>query len=142
MKVKRDWADGPLPNGQKNMPLLGRAQAHEDLGQAEEAVADYTAALALEPGLWDAYANRAVLRYQAGQLAESLADPSRAIELAGSQADLYQNRALVLADLDEPEAAAEDLRAYLSLRPDADDREEVACRLRELSVGSVAAVPA
>lgn len=124
------------------LPLLGRAQAHEDLGQAEEAVADYTAALALEPGLWDAYANRAVLRYQAGQLAESLADLSRAIELAGSQADLYQNRALVLADLDEPEAAAEDLRAYLALRPDADDREEVACRLRELSVGSVAAVPA
>jgi hypothetical protein len=27
MNVKRDWADGPLPNGQKNNPLLGRALA-------------------------------------------------------------------------------------------------------------------
>jgi hypothetical protein len=27
MKVNRDCADGPLPNGQKNKPLLGRALA-------------------------------------------------------------------------------------------------------------------
>lgn len=117
----------------QTLALVGRAQCWEALGRVSEAIADYTAALALDPDQWDALASRAVACYEAGDLEASLEDLNRAVELSPDRADLYQNRAVALADLGRLAEAARDLETYLSLSPEAEDREEVAARLRSMT---------
>jgi hypothetical protein len=57
-----------------SLARVRRAQALYALGRREEAMADYSAALILDPKLLLVWANRAVLRHQAGRRAEALAD--------------------------------------------------------------------
>lgn len=114
------------------LPLLGRAQAHEMAGHAEAALADYTAALSLDASDPLTWSNRAVLQYETGRITDAVADLDEAIARAPGLPDLYANRALALMDLGRAHDAARDHETYLRLRPDADDREEIALRIETL----------
>jgi tetratricopeptide (TPR) repeat protein len=110
--------------------LLGRAKAHEELGNLELAIAGYTAGLALDSTLWEAVASRGVMYYEAGDLALALADFDLAIELAPNQADLYQNRAIVYADLYRFREAKRDLDAAIGHGLAEQDSVELRLRLK------------
>ncbi|MEM8995857.1 MAG: tetratricopeptide repeat protein [Acidobacteriota bacterium] len=114
------------------LPWLGRAQAREARGLVEPAIGDYRRALVLDPRQPTVWANLAALEYEAGRLDRALAARERAVEGQPDVADFYQNRAVVLADLGRPEAAANDLRHYLTLAPGAEDASSVTAKVREL----------
>jgi tetratricopeptide (TPR) repeat protein len=78
---------------------LGRAKAYEETGENAAAIEDYSAVLARDATLWEAFASRGVLLYEAGRLEESLADFDAAIQLRPGVADLHENRAIVVAGL-------------------------------------------
>jgi tetratricopeptide (TPR) repeat protein len=121
------------------MVWVVRAQALQALERIGEAIDSYSRALDLQP-TWPAFAGRAVLLYEQGRLRECLADLDRAVALAPGEPELYQNRAVANTDLGRRQAAALDLRKYLELQPDADDRAEVEARLATLSP-AVSAAP-
>ncbi|HYO60013.1 hypothetical protein [Archangium sp.] len=99
---------------------IGRAQAAEVLERTEEAVADYTVALELEPAQPLVLANRASLLYAAGRGEAALADLEAALVLAPKLAELHRNRAPVLAEQGRASEEAEELRTYLQLARRAD----------------------
>lgn len=95
---------------------LGRAQAYEMAGRAEAALADYTAALALDGSDALTWSNRAVLHYETGRLEQAVADLDEAIVRAPGLPDLYANRAIALTDLGHPAEAARDREQYERLQ--------------------------
>lgn len=105
----------------------GNAHLHGVLGQLEaaagrfaEARAAYDAAVAADPLLASAWANRAALRYETGDAAGAVEDLTRAIELAcpgAVDAALYFNRGTALMDLGRPEEARLDFRRAYALAP-------------------------
>jgi tetratricopeptide (TPR) repeat protein len=54
--------------------LMSRGQRNLQTGQADDAVADLDAALALEPDLADAYARRGMARYETGDVSGAIRD--------------------------------------------------------------------
>ncbi len=54
--------------------LMTRGVRNLDSGAADEAIQDFDAALALEPGLTDAFGRRAMARYQAGDVTGAVRD--------------------------------------------------------------------
>jgi tetratricopeptide (TPR) repeat protein len=78
-----------------------RASFHYDRGEYEKALADYDAALRVQPSLGQAHArkrrsayfnDRAITYVRLGRYAEALADESQAIGLRPTQASYYFNR--------------------------------------------------
>ncbi|MGH8907011.1 MAG: tetratricopeptide repeat protein [Egibacteraceae bacterium] len=107
------------------LALAGRAEAYTALSQPRAALADYDTALALDQAQPLVLSNRAVLHYQAGRVRAALDDLDKAVALAHQTPQLYKNRAVALRDLGRNDEAARDLRFYLQLCPDAEDRGEV-----------------
>lgn len=101
----------------------GNAHLHGVLGQLETAAGRYVeaglafdAALAADPRLASAWANRATLRFETGDAEGAVDDLTRAIEL-GEDAALYFNRATALDALGRGREALLDLRRALALAP-------------------------
>ena len=61
-------------------------------GKLDQAIAQFSAAIRMDPRYASAYCNRAIAFYQQGQLDKAIADFSRAIELAPASARAYNNR--------------------------------------------------
>ncbi|WP_245647090.1 tetratricopeptide repeat protein [Microtetraspora niveoalba] len=104
----------------------GNPHLHGVLGQLETAAGRYAeartafdTALARDPALAGAWANRAILRHRTGDLEGAVADLTRAIEL-GEDAALYANRAVALRDLGRVDEAAADLARARELDPGVD----------------------
>lgn len=114
------------------LALIGRAEANAALDHPQEALADYGAALALDPEQPLVLASRAIVYYETGNLLAALADLNQAVTLAPQTAELYYNRAVALRDLDRFHEAARELRTYLWLQPDANDRHQVEHMLSNL----------
>lgn len=105
--------------------LHGRAQAYEQLGMIEEALADVETALAVAPDGADAYAERArlVIQYGLAAPASALADLDRAVALAPTE-DSARYRFLrgwailnfpVIGDQPDPNLALADLETAAQL---------------------------
>ena len=88
---------------------LGRAKAYEEAGQRGDAIDDYTAVLAQDPSLWEAFGNRGALLYEAGRLHEALADFDAAIKLKPSMGELHENRAVVVWNIEKSEAVPQEV---------------------------------
>lgn len=134
------------------------ARTLEEQGRTEAATAEYCRYLFLVPGASDAedvearvealspshpveLPRSAVTSFEigvgtadAGRMEAAEEAFSTAIEEAPSFAEAYYNRAMVRAARNLRDAAAEDLYAYLRLRPDAGDRAQVVARITGLSV--------
>lgn len=79
-------ADDPLTYNE-------RGAAYSYLERYDDAIADYSRALRLDPKFVRAYRNRGSAFFHQGKLAEAVADSSKAIELDPDYASAYQVRA-------------------------------------------------
>jgi serine/threonine protein kinase/tetratricopeptide (TPR) repeat protein len=87
--------------------LFNRGKAYAAWGRADRALADYDAALELDPTLGAAALNRAVLHYRDKRYADALRDLDLAGERGADPAAVHYNRALVrLGQGDRPRALA------------------------------------
>jgi tetratricopeptide (TPR) repeat protein len=74
----------------------------------EEAIAEYTAAIEIDPDNAEAYANRGVSYAEKGNYELSIVDYNKAIELDPQNAILYYNRAIAYNNLGEYDKAVAD----------------------------------
>ncbi|WP_084964741.1 tetratricopeptide repeat protein [Thermoactinospora rubra] len=98
--------------------LVNRAQLLAALGHAKEALEDYGAAVALDPGFPDTYLDRGNLCYRLGRYEEALADYETAIRLSPPLPEAYYNRAQARLALGETAAALADLGRVIELDPE------------------------
>ena len=135
------------------------ARAQEAIGANDDAAAAYCRFLALAPNAPEAAEARerltavapsrqasvpdrilapfrtGVTAYEAGRYAEAEGAFSNAIAVQPDWADAYYNRALTKVVRGRREQAIADLRQYLRLRPEAEDRQTVIARINGLRGG-------
>lgn len=98
--------------------LVNRGIINARMNDRHAALADYDAAIAIQPGLGDAYVNRAALKVQAKDFAGARADIDRAIALGASNLHVaYYSRAVMEDEAHNYPAAYQDYRKALELKP-------------------------
>jgi predicted O-linked N-acetylglucosamine transferase (SPINDLY family) len=97
--------------------LLARAIGHHQAGRLETAVADYSAALALDSGLFDALNNRGVALQSLGRLDEAETSLRAALAAKPDFADAAGNLGIVMLAAGRPADATASFRRALELRP-------------------------
>jgi serine/threonine-protein kinase len=95
--------------------------ALDDLGRADEAVAECRAALELEPGYANAHNNLGVALYDLGRKDEAVAEYREALRLNPDDADFHINLGNALGDLGRKEEAVAEYREAIRLKPDDSD---------------------
>src|SRR5262249_5531790 len=117
VRLRPDWADG----------YRFRAECHWELGEYEQAVADYGEVIRLTEGdeRAQAYWDRGYTYRDAERYAEALADFDQALKLLPTFAAAYRERGATYAEAGEPERALADLKRAIRLDPD-DDASYVA----------------
>lgn len=99
---------------------IGRAKVLESLGRHDEAIADATVALTLDPASYEAYWARALARTRKKDRKGAEADYAKAIEFGRESAELYLiyfNRGTVRDDLGDFTGAVADYTRSIELRP-------------------------
>ena len=94
-----------------------RGTVHYETGNWDAAIADYSAAIKLDPKNGEAFNNRAWTYYRAGRPSEALADADTAVRMLGTVAYVWDTRAHIHARLGNREAAISDFRAALAIDP-------------------------
>ncbi|MFC4123192.1 tetratricopeptide repeat protein [Nonomuraea zeae] len=97
--------------------LANRAQLLAALGDTKEALEDYAAAIALNPGFPDYYLERGNLLAKLGQHEEALADFEQAVRVGPPLPEAHYNRAELCAVLGDAESALADLGRVIELDP-------------------------
>jgi tetratricopeptide (TPR) repeat protein len=92
-----------------------RGEAHEVKGDYERAIADHSAAIALDPPYTFLWVNRGDAYEAAGDHDKAIADYSEAIRLNPEQASHYKNRGLAHRRKRNSAEAISDLQKYLDL---------------------------
>jgi tetratricopeptide (TPR) repeat protein len=96
-------------------------ELQSEAGHDDEGLADFNAALALDPNCWLALHNRAVSFAQQGHGDDALRDFNRVIQLSPGMAIAYRNRGELLASMGRSEEAVADYgRAIAQLPQEAD----------------------
>ena len=100
-------------------PLVNRAAAREDQGDAAAALADYDRAAELATGEYRALVlhNRGTLRYRVGDLAGAEADFTAALAVVPARPNTLLGRALVRKDAGDLAGAEADCEAALAVLP-------------------------
>lgn len=101
----------------KAIVLESRANVYSDLKRYDLALADYTAALSIEPNDAAHLYNRGNALYQLGLFDAALGDYNRALELAPDHWKAYHNRGMIYKKRDDLEGALKDFNKALSLTP-------------------------
>ena len=86
-------------------------------GKYDEAIAEYTKAIELDPNFAYAYNNRGVAYKNIGQYDLAIADYNRAIELDPNDADYWNNKGVALNKLGRPDEAMECYNKALQIDP-------------------------
>ena len=89
-----------------------------ELGNYENAIADYDMAIGLKPDHADAYNNRGKAKYKLGQHNAAIADYDIAIQLKPDHADAYNNRGKAKYKFKRYFAAITDYNITIRLKPD------------------------
>lgn len=97
--------------------LLNRGIVQMEATNADAAIADFTAAIALNPEYPAIYAHRAEAYQDTGQLDLALTDLGVVIRLLPEDADGYADRGEVHLRLGDRDKAVSDFRAALKLEP-------------------------
>jgi tetratricopeptide (TPR) repeat protein len=80
---------------------LTRAFIYEDLGEFDEAIADFTRTIALDPSLAEASVGRSAARFGRGDLEAALADATQAARLDPQNPQVYLGRARIFIEKHE-----------------------------------------
>ena len=83
----------------------------------EGAIADFSQAIKIRPGLAQAYLNRAAAYHLAGNLTDALKDLDRAFAMAGGSFEGYVNRGSIKQSLGDLDGALADIQQALSIKP-------------------------
>jgi tetratricopeptide (TPR) repeat protein len=111
---------------------LDLAQRYLGAGDAEDAVAQYLAALRLDPRNPEARATLGFLLFRAGKVAEGLQAVDKALEVDPTYPEaLYFKGVILLRGEHRPDDAAAAFRAYLRAAPFGSRRQEVQGLLRQ-----------
>ncbi len=102
---------GGLPL-KKSSPALNEADTHfnkgveySDEGKLDEAIAEFTKAIALNPQDRDAYYNRGIIFHDLGQYEKAIADYSEAIKLDPRDLDAYFDRGVAYSEKGQSDKA-------------------------------------
>ena len=106
----------PAPAPATAAEYVARGNRYSRNGVYERAIADYTAAIALDGGLADAWFNRGVSWYEVGDYGQSIADLTEAIRLNPEDDNYYSRRSLSYLFDDQPAAAQADMDASEAIR--------------------------
>lgn len=109
-------ASQPPPEPTTAAEFVERGNRYSRNGVYDRAIADYTAAIALDAGLTDAWFNRGVSWYEVGDYAQSIADLTEAIRLNPDDDNYYSRRSLSHLFNDQPEQAQADMDASEAIR--------------------------
>lgn len=102
-------------------PALEHVQqgtAYREQGKFDEAIAEYTMAIEIDPDLAVAYNNRGCAYSWKKDYENAVADLSKAIELDPNEVSSYLNRALLYIANDEEDKAIVDLKKVIELAED------------------------
>ena len=98
-------------------PLLLRAHAYNELHDSAKAVADYSAALKLNPRTSLAYQRRGEAQFRLGHFKESIADFDKFIELMPEQAPQHWQRGIALYYDGRYEDARKQFESHRTVNP-------------------------
>ncbi|BFV60010.1 hypothetical protein KCMC57_up51140 [Kitasatospora sp. CMC57] len=101
----------------RSVLVYNRAQVHGGLGRHEDAVADYTSVITVDPNYAEYYFDRGIVLRRTGRSAEALADFDEAIRLSPPFPEAYYNRADVRAELGDVKGAVQDFGYVIELDP-------------------------
>src|SRR5437660_3572242 len=102
----------------RSVLLYNRGQVHARLAHWDEALADYTAVIALDPYFSEYYLDRGNLYRQQKRYVEALADYQQVLKLSPPYPEVYYNRAVLLVDMERVDEALADYNYVLELEPD------------------------
>ena len=102
-------------------PYSNRGYAYRSKRQYDEAIADLTKAIEIDPRDADAYNNRGYAYRRKGQLDQAIADLTKALEIDPKLVNAYSNRGAAYEDKKEYERAISDYSKAIEIDPgDAD----------------------
>ena len=110
-----------------------RGQIWQNNGEFEQALRDYTEALALQPSIANVYAFRASVYFELAEYELALSDYTEAIFYDDSEAQYYLARGIILGQIEDYDAALDDFSEALRL----DDELWVAYRERGLAARAI-----
>ena len=106
--------------------------AHEDLGQLDQALADYNKAIEISPDYADAYNNRGEVYRKKNMIPQATADYRKATQLDKNFAEAYYNMGLMHELQKRGGLAVPEYENYLKFKPDAADKQEVLDKIKAL----------
>jgi PQQ-dependent catabolism-associated CXXCW motif protein len=98
--------------------LNDRGILFRDLGDNDNAMKDFSKAIAIRPNYALAFANRGYIQRSRKKLDEAIADTSAAIKLNPKLAWAYENRAFAYEDKEQWRALFDDAQKMIELSPD------------------------
>jgi tetratricopeptide (TPR) repeat protein/S1-C subfamily serine protease len=98
-----------------------RGVARYKSGDLPGAIADWTAAIKINPQFDDAYNNRGVARSDSGDLPGAIADYTEVIKLNPQDASAYNNRGVARSDSEDIKGAIADWTAAIKINPQDDE---------------------
>ena len=101
-------------------------------GNLDQAIADYSQAIALDPKNADAYTGRGLALRDSSRLEQALADFNKAIDLDPKNANAFLGRGLTYQRQNQNPQAVADFEMYLKLAPNALDRNRVQQLINQL----------
>jgi tetratricopeptide (TPR) repeat protein len=103
--------------GNAGRDSVDRGDAHMNKWEFDDAIAEYTEAIGLDPDNASAYVRRAVAFYRKGDKDRAIADNTEAIRLDPKSAVAYRNRGREYNDKNDPNRAIADFTEALRLEP-------------------------
>jgi tetratricopeptide (TPR) repeat protein len=109
-----------------------RGMAYEDLGQLDQALADFNKAIEISPDYADAYNNRGEIYRKKNTIPQAFGDYRKAADLDKNFAEPHYNMGLMNEIQKKDGLAAGEYEAYLKLRPDAADKQQILDKIEAL----------
>jgi tetratricopeptide (TPR) repeat protein len=97
---------------------LNQGLYYLDKERYESAIAEFSKAIEIDPGLSDLYYNRGFAYSKAGKLDQAIADYSKAIQLNPEDSDSYYNRGLAYHSKKDFDRAIADYTESIRITPD------------------------
>jgi tetratricopeptide (TPR) repeat protein len=109
------WTDNAAKTPNLARPISNRGVAYGTLGEKEQAIADYSKAIELDPGYLIASFNRGVAYGETGQWDKAVTDYTRVLMFDPGHVKAFYNRGLAYANLGQWSKAVEDYSKVIRL---------------------------